>query len=318
MRIKQKSAKFYRKAYLLLSLVTVIVLLIVCLAQFVSKRSLEGNYENLARQKESLSEKLLQAQELAEKEIQYEELFRRETEEEYPYTQKYEDLYVTEQSKITDTPKGKKIAYLSFDDGPSGNTPKILDQLKKENVKATFFVVGQMGEDAKPILKRIVEEGHTIGIHSYSHKYEKIYESVDAYLEDFHKMFQMVYEATGVKPTVFRFPGGSVNAHNRMIYQQIISEMIRRGVSYYDWTVDSQDATRNPSVQKMLQNINASIGRQTRPVVLMHDAQTKKMTVEALPKIIKAYRDGGYSFDTLDHRDICFFPYQAEPGIPGK
>ncbi len=318
MRTKQKSLKFYRKIYMFVSLIAVIVLLMVCVAQFVLGRIMETNYKNLENQHNSLLVQLSQAQKEAQKGVEYEELFRRQGEEEFPYSKQYDHLYVKEEPRQVNTSKGQKIAYLTFDDGPSDNTLKILDLLKKEKIKATFFVVGHMGKEAKPILKRIVEDGHTIGIHSYSHDYDKIYGSVEAYLEDFNQMFEMVYEATGVKSTVFRFPGGSINAHNRMIYQQIISEMLRRGFSYYDWTVDSQDATRNPSVEKMMGNINASIGRQSRPVVLMHDAASKKMTVEALPKIIRAYRDAGYSFDTLDHREICFFPYQAEPGIPGK
>ena len=100
-------------------------------------------------------------------------------------------------------------------------------------------------ERGQEILRRIAEEGHTIGIHTDSHQYRSIYASVEAYLEDFEKVFRKVYEITGVKPEIFRFPGGSVNGYNGAIYQELIAEMMRRGFSYYDWNVSSADATGN-------------------------------------------------------------------------
>lgn len=127
--------------------------------------------------------------------------------------------------------------YLTFDDGPSARTDEILEILDKYGVKATFFVVGANEEGDLERMQKIVAAGHTLAIHSYSHDYKKIYASVEAYLEDFNQMFCQIYEATGVKPQIFRFPGGSVNSYNVGIHQQLIAEMTRRGFVYFDWNV---------------------------------------------------------------------------------
>ena len=132
--------------------------------------------------------------------------------------------------------------YLTFDDGPSARTDEILEILDKYGVKATFFVVGANEEGDLERMQKIVAAGHTLAIHSYSHDYKKIYASVEAYLEDFNQMFCQIYEATGVKPQIFRFPGGSVNSYNVGIHQQLIAEMTRRGFVYFDWNVANGDA----------------------------------------------------------------------------
>ena len=158
------------------------------------------------------------------------------------YQKKYDNLYVQNDFEYKEAQDS--ICYLTFDDGPSTeNTEKILDILKKYNIKATFFVIYKDTEKEKAMYKRIVEEGHTIGVHTASHDYEKIYSSVDAYLKDFNKIASHIEEITGEKPEIFRFPGGSVNSYNGAVYMQIVSEMMRRGYTYYDWNVGSGDAS---------------------------------------------------------------------------
>lgn len=165
-----------------------------------------------------------------------------------------------------------KTMYLTFDDGPSeDNTTEVLDVLKERGVKATFFVVGENVSRHPEVARRIVEEGHTIGIHCYSHDYKEIYKSVDSYLEDFQKAYDTVYQVTGVEVELFRFPGGSVNSYNRGVYQDIIREMTERGFIYFDWNASLEDAVKNPTPELLLQNgLDSTLGRK-KVVMLAHD-----------------------------------------------
>ena len=193
-----------------------------------------------------------------------------------------------------------KAVYLTFDDGPSSNTEEILDALAEHDQKATFFVVGKNIEGREETLQRIVDEGHTLGIHGYSHDYDEIYSSVDAFLEDFHEAYQVVYDACGVYPTVFRFPGGSINAYNRDVYQPIIAEMIRRGFVYYDWDVSGGDATGDDlSAEEICENVVQGVSETEHPVVLLHDAADKDATAEAVSEIVEQLLDIGYYCDKL-------------------
>ena len=195
----------------------------------------------------------------------------------------------------------EKAVYLTFDDGPSARTDEILEILDKYGVKATFFVVGANEEGDLERMQKIVAAGHTLAIHSYSHDYKKIYASVEAYLEDFNQMFCQIYEATGVKPQIFRFPGGSVNSYNVGIHQQLIAEMTRRGFVYFDWNVANGDAVFSKIQPSSALTANAlkGVGTARRAIILMHDSSAKTTTVEALPAIIEGYLEAGYSFAAL-------------------
>lgn len=193
-----------------------------------------------------------------------------------------------------------KAVYLTFDDGPSANTATILDALKAAGQKATFFVMGKNIAGNEDTLKRIVDEGHTIGVHTYSHDYAAIYASVDAYLEDFQQTYQAIYDVCGVYPTVFRFPGGSVNAYNKAVYQQIIAEMLRRGFVYYDWSVSSEDATgKGYTAQQLTAFVTTGVAKTDHPIVLMHDAADKKNTAKAVSGMIAQLQAAGYFCDRL-------------------
>ena len=157
------------------------------------------------------------------------------------YQSLYPEMEVNPKPAFAEQPQ--KTAYLTFDDGPSANTYTILDALRESGQKATFFIVAKNIPGHEDALRRMADEGHTIAIHTYSHDYRGIYASIEAFLEDFYQAYEAIYDACGVHATLFRFPGGSVNAYNRSIYQPLISEMLRRGFVYHDWSVSSEDAT---------------------------------------------------------------------------
>lgn len=187
--------------------------------------------------------------------------------------------------------EGQKKIYLTFDDGPSSNTDEILDILKAYDVKATFFVVGKTDEASRKAYRRIVEEGHTLGMHSYSHSYEDIYDSEEDFQDDMKKLQEYLYELTGVWPRFYRFPGGSSNTVSNIDMQKLADWLTDQGVTYFDWNVASGDAvSRELPAETLLANCLAGIRNQQSCVVLMHDAANKDTTVEALPEIISEIR----------------------------
>lgn len=185
----------------------------------------------------------------------------------------------------------KKI-YLTFDDGPSTNTDKILDILDEYQVKATFFVVGKTDEKSKALYQRIVEEGHTLGMHSYSHSYQEIYASREAFVSDINKLQEYLYELTGVWPRIYRFPGGSSNTVSSVDMQELIQYLSDMGIVYYDWNVASGDAvSKQLPVSTIVNNSLSQIDNLDESVILFHDAAEKRTTVEALPQIIEAIKE---------------------------
>lgn len=214
------------------------------------------------------------------------------------YQSLYADLYA--QPAEHNSVDVDNIVYLSFDDGPSERTPELLEVLDCYDVKATFFVVGGESEICRQWMRDIVEAGHTIGVHSYTHNYTAIYDSVEAYLEDFAKEYYLIQDATGVAPQIFRFPGGSINAYNGHIYQEIISEMTRRGFVYFDWNRQTGDAVRsNVPAQTLVDNALDRADSMRRVFLLAHDNTRFTNVVEALPKIIEGFQAEGFSFAAL-------------------
>lgn len=189
-----------------------------------------------------------------------------------------------------------KTMYLTFDDGPSReNTVAVLDILKEHDIKATFFVVGENVRRYPEIAQRIVEEGHTIGIHCNKHEYNEIYASVDSYLADFQEAYDAVYEATGVEVKLFRFPGGSINAYNRDVYQDIIEEMTERGFVYFDWNGSLEDAVSKSTPEQLVQNAKDSTLGRKKVVMLAHDIVYN--TVLCLEDLIDSFPE--YRFEPL-------------------
>lgn len=165
-----------------------------------------------------------------------------------------------------------KTMYLTFDDGPSEeNTARVLDVLKARNIQATFFLVGENVKQHPEIARRIVEEGHAIGIHSNSHNYKNIYESVDSFMQDLEAARQTIYEVTGVDTKLVRFPGGSINAYNGEVSESITEEMTKQGYVYFDWNASLGDAVENALPQDLVANgVETTLGRK-KIVMLAHD-----------------------------------------------
>lgn len=209
----------------------------------------------------------------------------------------------TEQESSTDTNSekgqgeypGVKKVYLTFDDGPSSITSQILDVLDSYGVKATFFTVCHTDEEAIGNMQRIVNDGHTIAIHSLTHSYSQVYASLSSFKEDVLGMQQFIYDNTGYKTFLYRFPGGSSNTIAKCDIGECIDFLDDAGVEYFDWNVESGDATANMLPKDIIvNNVLSSLGDNEEYVVLMHDAEPKKTTLEALPEIIEGIQSRGY------------------------
>lgn len=201
-------------------------------------------------------------------------------------------------------PKEGRIAYLTFDDGPSSNTMEILNILDYYNVKATFFVIYH--KDMEDEYKAIVERGHTIALHTYSHNYAKIYRSENAFFNDLTRISDYVYSVTGVRSRIIRFPGGSSNTvsnhYSRDIMQRLKVSVPQKGYVYHDWNVDSEDAAHNNlAPERIVENVKGSLTKYRKPDILMHDSGgTKRTTVEALPEMIEYIYSQGYKMERLE------------------
>jgi peptidoglycan-N-acetylglucosamine deacetylase len=212
----------------------------------------------------------------------------------------------------TSTPLPGKIAYLTFDDGPSRSTPRILAALREQGVKATFFVVGKVSEESKALYRQMAEEGHALGNHTYSHDYRKIYSSVEAFRQDVERLNDLLEETAGVRPTILRFPGGSNNhlsrkSGGRQIMPNIAREMSKSGYQYFDWNVSSTDAAAPVQDKEMIiYSVKANSDNKNEIIILMHDMDAKTTTVEALPEVIRYLKEQGYAFRTLEKTGFTF------------
>lgn len=201
------------------------------------------------------------------------------------------------QDLVNDPATGEKVIYLTFDDGPGPHTGRLLDILKKYNVKATFFVVNTAYID---LVGRAAEEGHAIAVHSATHKFSQIYASEEAYFQDFYKMQEIIEKHTGITTNLFRFPGGSsntVSCFNPGIMTQLAISSAEKGLVYFDWNVDSDDAGRASSASEVYRNVINGVKNRKNSVVLMHDI--KKYTVNAIEDIITWGLENGYTFRAL-------------------
>ena len=191
--------------------------------------------------------------------------------------------------------------YLTFEDGPSDNTGEILDILVQYDVKATFFVVGKEDEESKALYQRIVDEGHTLGMHSYSNKYSQIYQSDEAFEEDFERLRDELHQVTGVNSIYYRFPGGSSNQISNVPMSDFIHYLNEQGVIYYDWNVSAGDAASNAySSEEIVANVMDDVVKYKTSVVLLHDASDKSATVEALAPLIEALNEMGAEILPID------------------
>ena len=191
-----------------------------------------------------------------------------------------------------------KVIYLTFDDGPGIYTNKLLDVLKKYDVKATFFLVNTGNYST---MKRIVEEGHSVGIHSISHTYKEIYASEEAFMDDLYGMQKIIRDHTGVTTFLMRFPGGSsnrVSSFNPGIMTKLVDRVEAEGFQYFDWNVGSSDTSNLTSAQ-ICQNVIKGIKKTSKAVVLQHDIYDR--SVSAVESIIQWGLENGYTFAALEY-----------------
>lgn len=194
--------------------------------------------------------------------------------------------------------------YLTFDDGPSATiTAKVLDILKEKDVKATFFVINH-SNNLNYLIKREYDEGHTVGLHSYTHDYKTIYSSPTAYFEDLEKISNKVKSITGEETKIIRFPGGGSNTvsrkYNKGIMTYLTNEVINRGYHYFDWNVSSSDAGGAKNKTQVYNEVTKALKHNRANIVLMHDFENNYKTLNALSDIIDYGKKNGYTFQAID------------------
>ena len=210
----------------------------------------------------------------------------------------------TRQVSVYENSSGGSPVYLTFDDGPSDRvTPRVLDTLKEYNVHATFFIVNY-GESGKALIRRMIDEGHTVAIHGYSHDYAAIYKSDEAFMQNIYRLRDRLRSDFGYEAAIIRFPGGSSNTVSRQYSVGIMSRLAQRvqaeGFTYFDWNVSSGDAAGPPaSSGQIYNNVTSALRHDRSNVVLMHDAGAKGTTADALPDIIRYCLANGYSIQPI-------------------
>lgn len=211
--------------------------------------------------------------------------------------------------KITDLPKAKeKVAYLTFDDGPSPNvTPKILDILKEENVKASFFVIGKYVDSYPEITKRAYEEGHFIANHGYDHDNKVLYRSDSSFMDEVRKTDLAISNAIGVEnysSHIFRFPTGYMSSHHKVQKKNCLKLLGQMDYTYIDWNCLNHDSVKKYSKEQLLSNLKKTMKGKDTLVILMHDTKFVSDSSIALKESIEYIRSQGYTFDNF----YSFFP----------
>lgn len=197
-----------------------------------------------------------------------------------------------------------KVCYLTFDDGPSNNSEKILDILAEYDAKATFFLIGsEIREEHREMIERMRDENHTIGLHSNVHDFDKLYVGADACAQDFEAQYRLLKEEYGIDTNIFRFPGGSACSYMNGKRQSYIDAMREKGYVGFDWHVSGEDSYGNPTVWSIQKNVFEHIGDYEKPIILLHDINIADATVEALPGILEQLQAQGYKFETLEEAE---------------
>lgn len=304
---RRKRVQWIKRCIISTILLLILLPIVLCIGLFVRIRKTDRALKELTCQLETLAARTASQQEILDKLLESMQTTgqgSRTESEAYREFTGYELTVPNESDTIPDGPAGSDTVetselsgqdgsashkvYLTFDDGPSANTEKILDILDEYDIKATFFVVGNESKTAREALKQIVERGHALGMHSYSHKYSDIYSSEEDFAADFEKLRSYLEEVTGVTSNVYRFPGGSSNTVSELDMRVFIDYLESEGVCFYDWNISSGDASRKLlTVDQIVENATKGIERRGTSVILMHDAVNKTVTLEALPLIIE-------------------------------
>ncbi len=287
--MRQPSVAFYKRLILSMAAGLILIPASLCVLLFIQNRDLKAKLENPVLPDDLVTVSASQLEPIeppGHKEVLSYQLLHPE--------------FQTEFAGFSPVEPEPRTVYLSFDDGPSVGTPAVLEVLSRHGVKAAFFVNGKSNRYLADMLKRVSDEGHEVGMHSYSHRYKVIYASMENLLDDFDRNFQFIKAETGKAPVILRFPGGSINIFNAASYQAMISEMLRRGFMYYDWNVSAGDTVKDVSAQTISSNIVKGVRLCWGPaVVLMHDNGNPALP-QALDAAITSLKAEGYSFAKLE------------------
>lgn len=295
---------YKRGRSIIFQIIIFIITVLCCVASVYLGMQLREKVNEINLSKEELV-KLQEENDNLQKQITELEQKNKNAQEDIEKLQKQIDALIAHNTELQNllNQQERKVAYLTFDDGPSQNTIKILDFLKANNIKATFFVIYHKNSDE--IYKRIAEEGHTLAVHSMTHDYGKIYKNTDAFMKDIEDLTNYLIKVTGVKPNILRFPGGSNNTISykyggRDIMSKIIPKVEEAGYAYFDWNVDSKDASKNVQDKKVIvQSVLEGAKNKNHAIILMHDAPPKTTTVQALPEIVEGLRAQGFVFEKI-------------------
>lgn len=296
---KQKHLKVDRillTVFCLLSIIAIIVMVDNIIKEIKIKNAEKREISQLEQ---------LEANKREEEKRLEEEQKRKEQEEIEKINKRYVPLNEEELDKMSKIygHSDKKRIFLTFDDGPTKSvTPYILDLLKQENVKANFFVLGMRVEQNPDLVKRELDEGHFIGNHSYSHKYSKIYESIESLFDEYNRTNNAIKSAVqnqNYNSIVFRFPGGLAGGKYNDIKHEAAQKLKEQGIANVDWNALTKDAEGAKTKEELMNNFIETTKNKTSVVLLMHDAADKILTYEVLPEIIKYGKENGYEFQTM-------------------
>ena len=282
--------KYKNKRNIIIAIFSIVVIIIVGLIIKENYRKSEFNNHYLAYKE--------QAEQAQKKQEELEELEKEKIKEMLP--------------QLTDEGKANlaniyhsetKRVFLTFDDGPSQTvTPKVLDTLKSEKIKATFFLLGSRVELEPDIVKREYEEGHYLASHGYSHVYSQIYASPQSVLEEYNKCISAIRNAIGqpeYNPHLFRYPGGYWGGKYASVKKEALQLLEQNDILHIDWNALTSDAAGAKTTEEFISELDKTVPKHTSVVVLMHDAGNKTATANALPTIIKYFRDQGFEFENF-------------------
>ena len=292
--------KRLNKKRILMALLMIILLIVLLTTGGIklAKQYQQKQYEKQQKAQEELERQIALEEQKKEEEEKQKETQKRieQTNREFTEEEKDRILHIYRST-------GEKRVFLTFDDGPSKSvTPLILDLLKQENVKATFFVLGNNTKYNPDLVKREFDEGHYIANHGYTHKYSTVYASPEATLEEYNFTQQAIRDALGnqnYKSKVFRFPGGSNGGYYHTAKQNSKAYLRENGIVHLDWNCLSKDAEGANTKEALMQNVIDTMGDKDSVVILMHDASDKILTYEMLPDLISYLREKGYKFQTI-------------------
>lgn len=204
----------------------------------------------------------------------------------------------------------EKVAYLTFDDGPSENTISILETLKEKNAVATFFLIGnEITPEREDIVKQEIKQGNAIGVHTYCHKKNQMYCNAECFFEDFKSASEAIQKVTGKAPKLHRFPWGSNNRYVSSYVDELHEKLQKMGVKSYDWNVSGEDSIGGTIPQEtIIRNVKKDLTKHNEAIILLHDSNSTKNTAAVLGQLIDYIRSEGYRFDTLENCEEYMFP----------